>query len=364
MAALTTQPLITTIIPTYRRPVLLRRAILSALHQTYPHVQVCVYDNASGDETGAVVAEIAQRDPRVKYHCHPQNIGSYNNFNYGIREVETPFFSLLSDDDVLTPTFYEEAMWAFEWHPEAMFACMAVIGVDADLRVTTGPIPLNEIKFYKPGEAVKGMLEGSIPATWTGIVFRREIRNGIGLIDTTAGINADGGYVYHAAARFAGIAVPGIAAALMTHEGNTGAVSGPISGEWMKGWETMMRTIYEDDKVSPQIRKHVKKWSPPYLRGGITQMLGALSKGDYKYASRVAKGIRECGYPVIGKSLVILSRACAIFPALNVPIRIFHAMWRKRYAHRWVDLHKKYGHLVEFVWQYVRKGDAPFSKTD
>jgi hypothetical protein len=93
-------------------------------------------------------------------------------------------------------------------------------------------------------------------------------------------------------------------------------------------------------------------------------MLGALSKADYKYASRVAEGIRECDHPVIGKSLVILSRACAIFPALNVPIGIFHAMWRKRYAHRWVDLHKKYGHLVEFARQYERKGAAPFSKTD
>ncbi|MEK7713004.1 MAG: glycosyltransferase, partial [Nitrospirota bacterium] len=35
-------PLITTIIPTYRRPKLLRRAIKSALNQTYPHLQVCV----------------------------------------------------------------------------------------------------------------------------------------------------------------------------------------------------------------------------------------------------------------------------------------------------------------------------------
>ncbi|MCR4298181.1 MAG: glycosyltransferase, partial [Gallionella sp.] len=108
MATFPAKPVITTIIPTYRRPVLLRRAILSALHQTYPHVRVCVYDNASGDETESVVdetesvvKEIARHDPRVKYHRHPRNIGSYNNFNYGIREVETEFFSLLSDDDVL-----------------------------------------------------------------------------------------------------------------------------------------------------------------------------------------------------------------------------------------------------------------------
>ena len=60
-------PMITTIIPTYRRPKLLRRAILSVLNQTYTNIQVCVFDNASGDETALVVAELARMDNRVKY---------------------------------------------------------------------------------------------------------------------------------------------------------------------------------------------------------------------------------------------------------------------------------------------------------
>ena len=82
----TFKPLITTIIPTYRRPNLLRRAIKSVLNQTYPHCQVCVCDNTSGDETANVVAKIAKKDPhpRVKYHCHPENIGAIKNFKYGL----------------------------------------------------------------------------------------------------------------------------------------------------------------------------------------------------------------------------------------------------------------------------------------
>ncbi len=53
-------PQITTVIPTYRRPKLLRRAIESVLAQTYPHLKVTVFDNASGDETPEVVAELAR----------------------------------------------------------------------------------------------------------------------------------------------------------------------------------------------------------------------------------------------------------------------------------------------------------------
>ena len=352
MAAITAHSVITTIIPTYRRPILLRRAILSALNQTYPHVRVCVYDNASGDETESAVAEIARRDSRVKYHRHPRNIGSYNNFNYGLSEVKTPFFSLLSDDDVLAPTFYEEAMRAFDHYPEAMFACMAGVVVDTELHVISGPVPVDEMKFYKAGEAAKGILEYTIPGTWTGIAYRREVMDGIGLIDTTVGPHADGGFVYHAAARFAGVAVPGIAAVLMAHEESVSGTSVPVSAEWRTWWETMMRAIYDDDKVPPAVRKYFRELPhPDYLRIGMKQIGRALAKRDYKYASRAAQGIRECGHPVIGRCLAILSRICMVFP-INVFVRMFRALRRSWYARHRHDLHQRYGHMVEFIWQY------------
>jgi glycosyltransferase involved in cell wall biosynthesis len=113
--------LITTIMPTYRRPERLKKAIQSVLKQTYPHFQLCIYDNASGDATAEVVAEFA-KDARVKYHCHPENIGSAENFQYGLSHVETPFFSFLSDDDFLLPEFYEETLRGFKKFPEAAFS--------------------------------------------------------------------------------------------------------------------------------------------------------------------------------------------------------------------------------------------------
>src|SRR2546425_747839 len=114
---------ITTIIPTFRRPKLLERAILSALRQTYPHIQVCVYDNASMDETAELVAKIGEQDSRLKYYCHRENIGSGANFQFGLQNTETPFFSFLSDDDYLLPNFYERAMEDFQRFPDiALFA--------------------------------------------------------------------------------------------------------------------------------------------------------------------------------------------------------------------------------------------------
>ena len=100
-------PLITCVIPTYRRPQWVARAIRSVLNQTFTRLRVFVSDNASGDETTAEVRRIQTSDPRVIYHCQPKNLGMRGNFDYGLAHVETPFYSLLSDDDVLLPQFYE-----------------------------------------------------------------------------------------------------------------------------------------------------------------------------------------------------------------------------------------------------------------
>ena len=103
---------VTAVIPTYRRPELLQRAIRSVLAQTHRDVRVHVYDNASGDATEDVVRAIAASDARVTYHAQPSNIGATRNFQYGMRDVKTPYFSCLSDDDVLFPDFYATALAA------------------------------------------------------------------------------------------------------------------------------------------------------------------------------------------------------------------------------------------------------------
>ena len=138
--------LVTTVIPTYRRPALLKRAIESVLGQTAGTQRIAVYDNASGDDTGAVVLDIARRDPRVRYHRQAANLGSFENFRLGLAEVSTPFFSLLSDDDVLLPRFYETALSALRQHPTALFAVTRVLQVDR-----TGHLLSIEGRSWSPG---------------------------------------------------------------------------------------------------------------------------------------------------------------------------------------------------------------------
>ena len=111
------KPLVTVVIPTYQRPHLLPRAVESVLAQTFRDLRVLVCDNASGDETAEVMQEFARHDPRVEYRVQPRNLGPVANFNYGLQQVQTPFFVLLSDDNVLAQDFLARAVRVLQEQP-------------------------------------------------------------------------------------------------------------------------------------------------------------------------------------------------------------------------------------------------------
>jgi len=187
-------PLITTIIPTYRRPKLLQQAVRSVLNQTYSHFQVCIYDNASGDETVTVATEIAKEDPRVKYHCHPQNIGAIPNFNYGLKQVTTPFFSFLADDNTLLPHFFEDAINTLNRYPEAVFFAGQTILVNEKgqkIRATLDGWPPGLIF---PPEGLLNIWEKGLP-TWESVLFRKEVINSVGLLNPSVNGSADQDFI-------------------------------------------------------------------------------------------------------------------------------------------------------------------------
>jgi glycosyltransferase involved in cell wall biosynthesis len=173
---------ITTVIPTFKRPRLLKRAIHSVLAQNYGDFQICVYDNASGDETSDVVAGLAAEDPRVGYYCHSSNIGAWSNFKYGIDRVETPYFNLLSDDDALLPGFFECAITALESRPSAGFFAGATVRFGQGFIAT--PVLRWPERFFPPPLGFLEILRRDFP-DWNAIMFRQSSLAKIGSVDTS-----------------------------------------------------------------------------------------------------------------------------------------------------------------------------------
>jgi glycosyltransferase involved in cell wall biosynthesis len=124
---------ITVGIPTFNRADLLREAIESVLGQTYRNFRLIVSDNASTDETQAVVASVS--DARLEYVRADKNIGMIGNFNRVIELTETEFLMLLPDDDRLYPDYLRSVVDVLQRNPRVGLVHTAFDEIDIESRV-------------------------------------------------------------------------------------------------------------------------------------------------------------------------------------------------------------------------------------
>ncbi len=117
-------PTLSLCIPTYNRAPLLKQALHAVLAQIgaaeAAQVEVLILDNASTDDTSAIVEDAEQQSPHVplRYVRHPENIGMDSNFSEAIRLARGKFVFLLSDDDILLPGAVAKLLALILEHPD------------------------------------------------------------------------------------------------------------------------------------------------------------------------------------------------------------------------------------------------------
>ncbi len=252
---MTVDPVITVIIPTYERMERLKKAIKSVLNQTYPYLKICIYDNASTDATGQLVAELMSKDSRISYHRHPVNIGAVENMQFAMDRVTTPFFSFLADDDYLLPHCYEITMNGFYQHPEAVSSLGAVFEIEEEGSVIQ--VPLRSWSDCDCYAAPNGLIEmiGKY-SNWTGALFRTELVKTIGPLDLTVkAVDVD--YMFRVAAQFP-IAISKKGCAVFVQHPSSYSSSHGLKVYW-PGWQTMMYKIQQAESIPLEIRNQAVK---------------------------------------------------------------------------------------------------------
>jgi teichuronic acid biosynthesis glycosyltransferase TuaG len=95
---------ISVVISTFERPLACERALLSALNQLDPPLEVLVCDNGSKDETEARFREWERRETRVRYLRIANNTGTpAAPRNLGVAEARGEWVAFLDDDDEWLP---------------------------------------------------------------------------------------------------------------------------------------------------------------------------------------------------------------------------------------------------------------------
>jgi hypothetical protein len=303
-------------------------------------------------------------DERVSYYHHPYNIGSTANFIWGIRNVDTDLFSVLSDDDIIISTFFEKAIKAFTLFPEAMFVTTDYLKVDGQNRLLRGPIlpeAGNEYRYFGSRDGFKVLASGDIPSPWIGTLFRKETISEIGLPNEAAGPNLNDNYILRITSRFPFVVCSAIGCVVTENPGSVGFQMGPLDREWRSWWEATVKDIEDDIKADPWVRENVRKLTMPDFRKmafrQTTQGLGRFNGKDIEYARQAAIGAYHHGYFMTSLLLRTLAASYRhLFPvrwAINAA-----AKGRKKLRERQrIILQERYQHYLNFPAQ-IPEGSA------
>ena len=170
-------PQVSIILPTYNRSVQLRRAIGSVLEQSFTDWELIVVDDASTDDTPAVVRAISAHDSRVVYVRNEKN--NYpdiaRTLNRGIEYARGSLIARIDDDDYwIDDDKLEKQVSFFERHSDC-----AVVGSGMVLVDPNG----HEIARYLKKETDQEIRKTALfanPFSHTTVMFRADLARKVG----------------------------------------------------------------------------------------------------------------------------------------------------------------------------------------
>lgn len=116
--------LVSVVIPAYNAAATLSETVESLLAQTHTAWEAIIVDDGSRDETPAIAAEYARRDPRIRL-VRQDNAGVGAARNRGIAEARGAFIAPLDADDIWLPQKLEKQLALLQSRGEEWGFCSA-----------------------------------------------------------------------------------------------------------------------------------------------------------------------------------------------------------------------------------------------
>ena len=235
------QPLVTIAIPTYNRgEKFLTHALGCALNQTYEHLEIIVSDNASTDNTEAVVKSFS--DPRIHYIKQEKNLGANNNFNFCLNTAKGEYLLLLLDDDLIDSDLIQLFVDSLSFNPDAgvLFSGTRVIDEETNILWQSN----NNFRGMPLDDFILGWFANKTPLYLCSTLFKTEKLKEIGGLHSKHNLYQDTLASLTLAAKYGRIDIPDIKASFRIHSDNMGGKLETIHA-WCEDCMHLLNTICE-----------------------------------------------------------------------------------------------------------------------
>jgi glycosyltransferase involved in cell wall biosynthesis len=303
---MTSQPLVTAVIPCFNAVATLDRAIASVRAQSYPNLEIIAVDDGSRDDT---LALLRRQEPLGVRVIAQANGGAPVARNTGIAAARGEFLAFLDADDEWHPDKLAQQLKILTAHPGmVLIGCwVEAVGLDGIRRkVNAGREPpvgteawrtLLHHSFYNP----------------SALIARTEVARRIGgFVTTLLAGHEDQDFCIR-----------------MALEGEVGFVDAALATMYQQP-NSLSRTHFsrEHETVLPMILGHCQALAPRLGRAELRRILGA------RY-SQIGRNVYP-GAPAIGLRLLAKAIGYGDDPLGNLRYLVTAAPWSRRLKRRFL----------------------------
>lgn len=143
-------PLVSIVMPVYNAGQFLRQSIESILAQTYQNFEFIIVNDASTDNSLALLKEYAKRDKRITVLSNKKNLGVSMTVKRAIKRAKGVYLARMDADDVSHPERLEKQVHYLESHPKTVAVGAQCVVIDKDgNEIGEKRFPLTHDEIYR-----------------------------------------------------------------------------------------------------------------------------------------------------------------------------------------------------------------------
>ena len=157
------------LLPAYNAGRFIGETIHSVLAQSYGEFELLIFDNASDDDTAAVIASFD--DPRINYHRNEVNLGFHGNVNLALSATQAPYVVVMNADDIWERNYLQSTVDFLDCHSDVVFVHTRAIWIN-EAGEAYGGSPIGCATLSEPRETFLSCLSEGF--CFASMLMRRE----------------------------------------------------------------------------------------------------------------------------------------------------------------------------------------------
>ena len=162
-------PEISVIMSVYNGETYLKEAIESVISQTFKDWELIVINDCSTDSTGEILAELAEKDERIKVHPNEVNLKLPTSLNKAISLSQGKYIARMDADDICLPQRLEKQYKFMEENPHISLSSCQFMTVKNGVYMSGGAGGRCD------NDALRAMLLVTNPILHPGVIAKAEV---------------------------------------------------------------------------------------------------------------------------------------------------------------------------------------------